>query len=188
MPRGGVSEEMAVALAAAVDVAEATGMLPHGGPYGPLVVPDPVNGACCMGSAVKGAQYCTCWEPVFDLVQQPLQAGALGLRRSLWADCAYKPGSPERSGDPCFQGDEDFLDGLALAGTSFFCHQGVRRTVKLVHPSGAVVDLAAAGLTGDYRPPIVGGVPYKADGSAVELCAGWAARRRRHLATEARES
>jgi hypothetical protein len=178
--RGTIGTEMAGALAAAVNAAEESGILPHGGIYGDLVMPDPVIGFCCEGSAVKGPQYCTCWTPAFSLEQAEPVTGGPGTRGELCQDCAYKPGSPERSGDERYNGDAEFLARIAETGEPFFCHQGIRRAVKLVHPSGAEVGV----LPGDYRPPIVDGVPYKADGSPGELCAGWAARRQKVMQRE----
>lgn len=184
MPERTVGAEHADILAAAIDYAEQAGMLPCGGVYGDIVMPDPVNGACCDGSAVKGPQYCLCWEPRFDLEQQPVTEGEPGCRDAMCSDCAFKPGSPERQGDKRYNGDPEFLDRIVMTGEPFFCHAGIRQAVKLVHPSGAEVDLLAA-APGDYRPPIENGVPYKADGSPGELCAGWAARRRAHRKREA---
>jgi hypothetical protein len=169
-------------LAAAVDAAEESGFLPRGGVYGTLTMPDPVSGACCDGSAVKGPQYCTCWTPRFDLEQQPPVEGEPGTRTAMCADCAYRPGSPERQGDERYNGDPEFLDRIVVTGEMFFCHAGIRQAVKLVHPSGAEVDLLAL-APGDYRPPIADGIPYKADGSPGDLCAGWAARRAKFLMT-----
>lgn len=182
--RGTVSTEFAGALAAAIDAAEASGLLPCGGIYGTLVMPDPADGACCDGSAIKGPQYCTCWAPVFDMEQQPVRPGEKGQRGALCPDCAYRPGSPERSGDERYVGDAAFLDRIVETGEPFHCHQGVRRVVKLVHPSGAEVEVPP----GDYRPPKIAGVPYKADGSPGELCAGWAARRLKFVQREAAAS
>jgi len=179
--RGTISPEMAAPLAAAIDAAEIAGLLPHGGVYGTLQMPDPAFGACCDGSAIKGPQYCTCWTPRFDLEQADPVPGERGQRAALCTDCAYRPGSPERSGDERYNGDAGFLNRIVVTGEPFFCHQGIRRAVKLVHPSGAEVDVPP----GDYRPPIIDGVPYKADGSPGELCAGWAARRAKHLEQEA---
>lgn len=187
-PRGELTAEHAEFIAAMFDAAIADGILPHDGLYGDLKMPDPVNGACCIASAVKGAQYCTCWTPVYDLEQQPATPGERLARDAMCGACAYKPGSPERSGDPRFQGDYAFLLDLAVTGTTFWCHEGTRRVVKLVHPSGAEVDLDTAGLTGDYQPPIVDRVPHKADGTPADLCAGWAALRRRHMGKEATAS
>jgi hypothetical protein len=120
-------------LAAAVDAAEESGFLPRGGVYGTLTMPDPVSGACCDGSAVKGPQYCTCWTPRFDLEQQPPVEGEPGTRTAMCADCAYRPGSPERQGDERYNGDPEFLDRIVVTGEMFFCHAGIRQAVKLVH-------------------------------------------------------
>lgn len=182
--RGTIDAGMSAALAAAIDAVEESGILPHGGIYGTLAMPDPVHGACCDGSAAKGPQYCTCWTPVFDTDQAEPQPGDPGTRGVLCQDCAYRPGSPERQGDERYNGDAGFLARIAEKGTPFFCHQGIRRAVKLVHPSGAEVEVPP----GDYQPPVIDGVPYKADGSPGELCAGWAARRRAYLEREGRAS
>lgn len=179
--RGTVSDEVAPILAATIDAAEFAGLLPHGGIYGTLTMPDPDCGACCDGSAVKGPQYCTCWTAEFDLEQADSLPGEPDTRDAMCADCAFKPGSPERQGDERYNGDAEFLDRIVVNGERFFCHVGIRRAVRLVHPTGAVVEVPP----GDYRPPIVDGVPCKADGSSGDLCAGWAARRRAHLEREA---
>ena len=176
--RGAVGAEHAPIIAAAIDAAEIAGLLPHGGVYGTLVMPDPACGACCDGSAIKGPQYCTCWTPVYDLEQaDPEPEFEPGTRCALCSGCAYKPGSPERSGDERYNGDAEFLSRIVVTGEPFFCHAGIRRAVKLAHPAGAEVEIPP----GDYRPPVIDGVPYKADGSPGELCAGWAARRAKHL-------
>ena len=142
-----------------------------------------VGEMCCVGSAVYGPERCTCWEPVYDLEQaEPdpqvvrwLAAGGQPVtRRRMCGDCAYRPGSPERSGDPKHAGDSEYLEELAGTGDRFWCHQGIRRPVEWRHPSGATIP----GHPAAYRPPVVGGVPYRADGQPAELCAGWAARRR----------
>jgi hypothetical protein len=182
--RGTVPAGEAAILAAAVDAAEIAGILPHGGVYGQIEMPDPVNGTCCIGSAVKGPQYCTCWVPVFDLEQRPTVPGEPGARAAMCADCAYRPRSPERQGDERYSGDAEFLSRITETGERFFCHQGVRRTVRLRHPSGAGVEVGP----GDYRPPIVDAIPYKADGSPGELCAGWSLRRAAYLRREAQAS
>jgi hypothetical protein len=78
-------------------------------------------------------------------------------------------------------GDGVFLEELAATGQRFWCHQGMRRTVVLRHPCGVEV----AGHPAAYRPPVVAGIPYQADGSPGLLCAGWLARSRRHAALTA---
>lgn len=178
-------DETTAVIAAAIRAAEEAGLLPCGGIYGQIVLPDPVGGACCDGAAAMGPQYCTCWEPVFDLEQQPVAEGEPGQRAALCRDCAYRPGSPERQGDKRYSGDPELLEQIIRTGARFFCHAGIRQVAKLVHPSGAVVDALEA-APGGYQPPVVNGVPHKADGSPGDVCAGWAARRAAHLRREER--
>jgi hypothetical protein len=131
---------------------------------------------CCMGSATAGPGGCTCWEPVYDLEQQPLALDTEPTTRSKCChDCAYRNGSPERI-------DEDErvdLEQLAHdPGKEFWCHQGARRVVAFRHPDGRVLPAGE----GDYRPPQgpnTAGVEcvWLADGRAGERCAGWAAHR-----------
>lgn len=91
----------------------------------------------------------------------------------LCADCAYRPDSPERSGDETYQGAGEELDRIVQAGEPFYCHQGIRRVVALRHPSGVEVP----SHPGDYQPPIVRGFPWKADGTPASICVGWLIRR-----------
>lgn len=138
---------------------------------------------CCESSVYYGPEQCTCWEPVYNLEQQPVDEQARQLlgaglepvtRKQMCGDCAYRPGSPEKSGDESYRGDADFLEHIAAKGERFWCHQGLRIPTKWVHPSGAELP----GHPGAYRPPIHDAVPYQADGRPGELCAGWAARNR----------
>jgi hypothetical protein len=177
----GISGEKAAIFAAVIEAAELAGHLPAGGIWGPAEMPDAGEGMCCDGSAVMGPQYCTCWEPAFDLGQEEIRPGEAGCRDAMCGDCAYRPGSPERCDDPDYRGDQEFLDRIVVTGERFFCHQGMRRALRLVHPSGAVMELPP----GAYDPPVTGGVPYKADGSPGDLCAGWAARRLHYMTREA---
>ncbi|MGI5223560.1 hypothetical protein [Actinoallomurus sp. CA-142502] len=134
-------------------------------------LPDAGRGTCCMGAAVYGPDRCTCWEPVYDLDQQPLRPG-LPLPPdplAMCGDCAYRPKSPERQGEAGYAGDEDLLEDLVTSGTPFYCHAGVRRAVTLRHPAG--VEIAAH--PGAYDPPVLDSVPYKADGTPATLCGGW---------------
>lgn len=135
-------------------------------------------GMCCMGAAVYGMPRCTCWEPVYDLEQQPLENDGIPpsnipTRSKCCGDCAYRQGSPERE-----DGQGDFLDDLAVGGRGeFWCHQGVRRVIAWRHPDGREVPAAE----GDYRPPETPGprpAIWKADGTIGERCAGWAATRK----------
>ncbi|MCF7551004.1 hypothetical protein [Pseudonocardia sp. WMMC193] len=147
------------------------------------------GGNCCEGAFDDGPEACTCWTPVYDLEQSPPDTRAAELlaagiepntRPRMCEDCAYRPTSPERTGAEDVAGDAEFLERIARRGERFFCHQGIRRPVKLVHPSGAEIP----GHTAAYDPPIAAGVPWRADGTPAELCAGWAARRRATLAAE----
>lgn len=140
-----------------------------------LELPD--VGPCCIGSAAMGPQHCTCWEPVYDTGQAEPVPGSLGMRTRMCHDCAYRPNSPEKRGEKGYQGDAETLDELVMNGELFVCHQGFRRVVKYVHPSGAEIPAHPA----DYAPSFIGGIPHKADGSPGDLCAGWSARRLHHM-------
>lgn len=135
----------------------------------PRDLPDAGEGGCCAGAGIYGKDYCTCWEPVYDLEQQPARPGPAEPRLTMCGDCAYRPTSPERTGDTTYMGSADFLAELVDTGDRFWCHQGMRRPVRWRHPSGAEIP----GHPGDYSPPIVDGVPYQADGAPGLLCAGW---------------
>lgn len=65
------------------------------------------------------------------------------------------------------------LDRIA-AIDRFWCHQGMRRPLYWEHPAGVRI----TGSPADYDPPIEDLVPFKADGTPADLCAGWAARSR----------
>lgn len=146
-------------------------------------LPDVGVGGCCWGEIVGGPGRCTCWTPRYDLEQTApdpevarwLAAGVQpNTRQRMCADCAYRPGSPERTGDETYAGDAETLEQLAAGGDRFWCHQGIRRPVEWSHPAGVTIP----GQPAAYAPPVVAGVPYRADGTPAELCAGWAARRR----------
>lgn len=149
-----------------------TGLHGSYGPQPPL--PDAGDGACCWGALNGGPDSCTCWEPVYDLAQAAVVPGEPATRDLMCSSCAYRPGSPERTGDESYAGDQDELDRLAAGGTPFFCHAGIRVPVAWRHPSGVTIPAHPGG----YDPPILAGVPYKADGSPADRCAGWDARRR----------
>jgi hypothetical protein len=144
----------------------------HGGAQPSADLPD--VGPCCYGSAINGPQSCTCWEPVFSVEQQHRATpGEMGARTVMCDGCAQKAGSPERTGAGGYEHDDESLDSLVATGTPFQCHQGMRRVVRYRHPSGAEVEANPD----DYRPPIVNGVAYKADGTPADLCFGWSLRR-----------
>jgi hypothetical protein len=130
--------------------------------------------SCCFGATMRGS--CTCWRPVYDGAQtdQLDDTAQPTVRPSMCGDCAYRPGSPEKTGDEQHRGDADELERLAGAGEPFSCHDGMRKIVRWLHPSGAEVP----GHPADYAPPVVGRTPYRVDGQPAYLCAGWNARRR----------
>lgn len=114
---------------------------------------------CCAGAAMGGPGRCSCWEPIYDRAQSPPIAATPVTRPKRCLDCAFRPDSPERQ-----RGDD--LEALP----NFACHQGMRRPIEWRHPDGRV----RPGDPADYQPPFLQGVPYKADGSPADLCAGWA--------------
>lgn len=132
--------------------------------------PASVDIGCCMGSAIYGMERCTCWEPVYTDDQAdpvlPVPDGSIQIRHARCGDCAFKRGSVERA-DPLM---EEELVGLAVAGTPFWCHDGMIRPKFYRHPT--LGDVPASG--DDWRPPQVAGVPFRRDGSPGLLCAGWA--------------
>lgn len=158
-----------------------------GGKDGP---PEPEGGwpeeieACCYGFVMDSWAGCTCWIPVFNTNgqvptnEQQRRLLAMGIepntRDGMCPDCAYRPDSPEKTGDETYSGDPEFLDQIARDGQRFWCHQGMLLVTVWRHPSG----LEVPGHAGAYCPPIVDGVPYKADGTPGDLCAGWTARRK----------
>lgn len=156
-------------------------------------VPEPKSGwpaepvePCCEGMVFQGWPGCECFVPVYangDEGQAPPDPDYIGMlaagvepvtRTSMCHDCAYRPGSPEKSGDPRYSGDAAFLEELARTGQRFWCHQDLLHPIAFRHPSG----LEVPAPPGMYPAPTVDGVPYKTDGTSADLCAGWDARRR----------
>jgi len=147
-------------------------------------LPDAGQGTCCIGAAVYGPGRCTCWTVAeHDLDQAPLDEQAVtwlaagikpNTRPRMCDDCAYRPASPERTGTAGYSGDAEFLEAIAASGEPFYCHQGIRRPITLQHPSGVEIP----GHPAAYDPPIAARVPFRADGTPAERCAGWDARRR----------
>ncbi|MFJ8818190.1 hypothetical protein [Amycolatopsis thermoflava] len=147
--------------------------------------PDEPDTPCCEGMWLDGWAACTCWVPVFNHDHQapPDETAAKLLAAGLeptvrpggmCGDCAYRPDSPEKSGDENYRGDADFLERIAQDGERFWCHDGMLLVTEWRHPSG----LTVPGHPGAYIPPIEAAVPYRADGQPGYLCAGWAARRK----------
>lgn len=134
-------------------------------------LPDAGERMCCYGAAEYGPGRCTCWVPEHDVEQASPQAGPQNVRDTMCNDCAFKPDSPERTGDQRYaNSDEDGIDRV-VAG-QFLCHQGMRRKVAATHPAGVRIVIEEHA----YDP---GGGRCKADGSPADLCAGWHAARRR---------
>lgn len=150
----------------------------------PEDIPEADYGGCCIGAAEYGKRRCTCWERVYDVEQKPWCGDATRLpvrRATMCVDCAYRDDSPEANGDPNQEhSDPGDLDEVAL-GAEFVCHQGMRRVVKLVHPSG--LEYVPKGMW--YDPPHRPGprdsrlaaIPLKADGTPADLCRGVQCRR-----------
>lgn len=147
-----------------------------------IELPDPCPDGvpCCDGYAYLGRDHCTCWERVHDQVQKPPITGmepATGAR--MCGDCAFRPGSPERTdSDHAVAGAGDLLRIVHNPQEAFWCHTGLRRIVALAHPNGYRVEIGAVDGVTPYDPPIVDGVPYAADGRPALRCAGLAAARR----------
>lgn len=147
----------------------------------PQVTDDATYRFCCYGEAFGGPTRCTCWEPVYDLEQRPLENGGElpeafepPTRSKCCHDCAYRKGSPERIRGE----DEELLDMASNPNTEFWCHGGMRRVVAYRHPDGTVLPEENPGA---YDPPIGPDeqpVAWKADGTVAERCAGWASHRR----------
>ncbi len=140
---------------------------------------------CCEGAAMNGPARCTCWVPVYDLEQtDPDTTTLAGARTEPCSDCAYRPDSPERNGsaEHALSGAGE-LDALVVSGQPFWCHVGMRKPIAYEHPSGIRVTARAD----HYDPPIIAGVPYRADGTAGQLCAGWLARRLHVMQTDVEE-
>lgn len=134
-----------------------------------------------MNAVYDGPQACICWTPVYAEPQEPPVPAEPVARAQACADCAYRPDSPERNNRQGVSGDTYALLSLVHEGQPFYCHQGIRQPVALVHPSGAHVRASKA----EYDPPIIDRVPYKADGTPANICAGWSARRAAFLAATA---
>ncbi len=129
---------------------------------------------CCEGTGYWDGELarCTCWTPVYDEDQVspclPVDLAAVQARDGLCADCAFRPGSPERTDEYA----REELYALADRGRPFWCHDGMRRPDRWVHPLGMTV----SGDSDNWTPPTLNGVPFRADGRPAMLCAGWAKR------------
>jgi hypothetical protein len=133
---------------------------------------DVVSRGCCWGDALDGPGACNCWVPVYNLDQAdpipPTRPEDIQVQSRMCGDCAFRKDSPERR--EAFL--EEALLELPATGQAFYCHEDMRRPVRWEHPDGRT----AEGSPDDWQPPIVAGMPYRADGRPGLLCAGWAAR------------
>lgn len=141
----------------------------------PKGIPDLSSDAdpCCEGRALHGPRGCTCWVEVFSLPgQADPRPGPPGPPVPLrpCGDCAYGHDSPEKRGEPGYAADAGDLERLAAERIPFYCHAGVRYLIGYVHPESG---RSWSPQLGDYRPPVIAGVPYQADGQPAVLCAGW---------------
>lgn len=135
------------------------------GPVHDPIVEFPDLGWCCMGSAVRGPDGCTCWEAVYDVAQaKPNRFDTTEPRGEMCGDCAFRSDSPER------QGDERYRSYEFHPYRPFFCHQGMRRIVYYRHASGIAVPAA---VDDRWDPTEIDGTVYKANGMAADICAGW---------------
>lgn len=143
---------------------------------------------CCPGRIKDGVAGCTCWFPVYDLPQaapDDLTIARIALGEQdpevrpggMCGDCAYRPGSPEKTNSEDAAYDADTLEHIAATGQRFWCHDGMRVPIAWRHPAGMQIPADPA-RTGDYKPPIHLAIPYRADGQPGLICAGWNARHR----------
>jgi hypothetical protein len=139
--------------------------------------PDNPMNWCCAGAAMWGPSRCTCWVPIFSKVQRELDASIEpGTRSEQCADCAYRQDSAEQQD---YRADQ--LRTITHSDEApFWCHQGMRYEVGYRHPSGMYVEAQRdeVGSIASWAPPLRNGVPFKANGTPADRCAGWAARRR----------
>lgn len=146
---------------------------------------------CCYGSAEYGPDRCTCWTPVYDVVQQrPRTDLSSGAMPAMCGDCAFRPNSPERTGAENVAGDWETLQGYVTGGQPFWCHDGFRLPVAWFHPPSLTWHLVVEDVA--YTPPIQRdehgiSTPYRHDGRPGDLCAGWTALRIREMWTADRE-
>lgn len=149
--------------------------------------PDAGQGMCCARAWDTDGHGCTCWEPIYDTPTRatPDPTTPPATRPTMCPDCAYRPNSPERRGEEHVSGDTYELDQAVTTGRVFSCHQGIPRVTAYRHPTGAVFTPPADITAAAYEPRIRDGIPYKADGTPADVCAGWAARRAKHLARTA---
>jgi hypothetical protein len=129
---------------------------------------------CCDGFAIFGPDRCTCWEDVYEPISAApdIESSATVMPR-MCGDCAFRRDSPERRGEPSSAAHWEDLQHLVESETPFWCHDGMPKIAGWRHPSGVWVP--APTTVDSYRPTVVDGIPYRADGRTGSHCAGWAA-------------
>lgn len=130
---------------------------------------------CCLPAIEEGPSRCTCWETEYDEPQSEVGNPAIDVWPSMCDDCAFRPDSPERNGDDRYVEPHE--------NEPFWCHRGMRKVTGWRHPAGIFVE-----ADGDYYGPPArilelpsgkrAAVPFRADGTPAQLCAGWSARQR----------
>jgi hypothetical protein len=146
--------------------------------YCPDPCPDGVP--CCDSYAYYGPRFCVCWVRIYDQPREPAQPDMpRTTRASMCSDCAFRPGSPERTDSSDAVADStDLMMIVHNPGQIFWCHDGMPRIIALEHPNGMRVDVPTEDGVVAYDPVIIAGVPYRGDGSPGLMCAGLAAARR----------
>jgi len=145
-------------------------------------LPDPCPDGvpCCDAYAMFGPERCTCWAPVYNTEQAPPRPELEhATRERMCADCAFRPGSPERTDSAhAVAGSDQLLTCVLDERQAFYCHDGLRFGVAMRHPNGMTVPIEVRDGVVAYYPPIIDGRPYQADGTPALHCAGLAAARR----------
>lgn len=145
-------------------------------------LPDPCPDGvpCCDGYAYLGFEHCTCWDVVYEGDQQePQRHAEHQTRPSMCADCAFRPGSPERrDSDQAVCDSTDLLRLVHNPDEVFACHDGLRRAIGWRHPNGMYVEHDPQDGVVAYSPPIEGRRAYRLDGTPALHCAGLAAARK----------
>lgn len=140
---------------------------------------------CCSEVERRGVENggpgCTCWTPVYAEPQRPPVPGIPVARRAPCRTCACHVAAGQLSdGSELPAGLEEayaWLVARAARGEAFYCHEGARVPIRWEHPTEpprAPADhyVDDAGHS-DWPPPMVDGVPYRADGRPAELCFAW---------------
>lgn len=146
-------------------------------------LPDPLgpdDPPCCDGYGYLGYQHCMCWETVYEDGQQEPRRDAEHLTRlKMCADCAFRPGSPERrDSEQAVCSSTDLMRIVHNPDEVFVCHDGLRRAIGWRHPNGMFVEHTERDGVVAYSPPMEGRRAYQLDGTPALHCAGLAAARR----------